>query len=50
MKTRDLRDKDLDSNWTPAPFSGEFGLHVDSRKSPTRGDKIALTRAVDPPM
>jgi len=28
--TQDLRDKDLDSIWTPGAFSGWFGLQVDS--------------------
>ena len=28
MKTRDLRDSDLDSIWTPKAFWTPFGLHT----------------------
>ena len=30
MKTRDLRDSDFDSIWTPVAVSGGSGLHMDS--------------------
>jgi hypothetical protein len=49
MKTQDLRDHDLDSKWTPAPLSGEFGLRVDSTGGHQFGLSVAPTRAVYPP-
>jgi hypothetical protein len=52
MKTQDLRDNDLDSIWTPGPFSVGFGLHLDSTKQlphSTLWNRTCSSRAVETP-
>jgi hypothetical protein len=47
MKTQDLREKDLDSIWTPGAFWTPRGLHTQPQFHIFLGTELALTRAVE---